>query len=149
MKIIGRCMSRISWWLKKRSLIKSKETAKIFSLSRKMGYLSSIFKTMEMMLSSPNYYFSYKTSCRKYRSATSILRYSRPSNLILSALLALSITDNQRCLANIFKRLGIRRRKIHKASISIMHFKKILRLMKISLKQNQKSNNKIKLSQSL
>ena len=142
-------MSHINWLLKKRLLIKSKETEKIFSLSRKMGHLNSIFKTMEMMLSSPNCYFSYKTSFKKYRSVTNILRYSRPSNLILSALLALSITDNQRCLANIFKRLGIRRRKIHKASMSIMHFKKMLRLMKISLKQNQKINNKIKVSQSL
>ncbi len=142
-------MSHISWWLKKRSLIRSKGIVKNYSLSQRMEHHSSTFKTTVMMLSSLNYFFSYKTSCKKYKNVTSILKYSRPSNLTLSALLMLSIKDNLQCLANISRRLGIKRRTVSKDSMKIRLSMKILRLRKISVKVNKKSNNKINLNQSL
>jgi hypothetical protein len=62
------------------------------------------------MLSNQNCFFSYRISCKKYRNATSILKYLKQFNLILSALLALFIKDSQLSLENIFKRLAIKRR---------------------------------------
>jgi hypothetical protein len=62
------------------------------------------------MLSSLNCFFNCKISCRKYRNVTSILKYLKQFNLISSALLALFIKDSQLNLANIFKRLAIKRR---------------------------------------
>ena len=139
-------MSHISWSLKKRLLIRSKEIVKNYSLSQRMEHHSKI---MVMMLSSLNCFFSYKTSCKKYRNATSILRYSRPSNLTLSAPLILSIKDNLQCLANISRRLDIKRRILSKDSMKILLSIKMLILRKISTNPNKMSNNKINLNQSL
>jgi hypothetical protein len=99
------------------------------------------------MLSSQNCFFNCKTSCRKYRNATSILKYLKQFNLISSALLALFIKDSQLNLANIFKKLGIKRRSKNNKSQSKLLFSKMKRPRKI--KQNRMSNNKIKLNQSL
>jgi hypothetical protein len=99
------------------------------------------------MLSNQNCFFSYRTSYKKYRNATSILKYLRQFNLISSALLALFIKDSQLNLANIFKRLAIKRRSKKNKNQSKLSFSKMKRPRKI--KQNRMSNNKIKLNQSL